>query len=240
MTDLVVDGGKITLDMVWDGDGNNQNAALTVFRHVDSASVVRGLVGPEPKTAWLIDYPLVYGFPAYGGGVSFPRPAAAGNPSDREPRLVPVSHREALRKLEQVRGLSLTPIPHVVFLNVQSAAGEDHYYTVLHNTAHSNMTSLFMESSNLTPGDDTLTVVKDFIGSYPNAYWQVAEADLPALVKQVSELTDEASYAALMTRYGVRRTSPQFWQHSDKVIAAQYRANPLENGLLDYNRLENR
>jgi hypothetical protein len=67
-------GRKLTLDAIWNGDGVNSNAALTVFRHFDSATVVRGLVGPEPKTAWVIDYPLlerihyllVAGYDVYG------------------------------------------------------------------------------------------------------------------------------------------------------------------------------
>lgn len=62
------------LSLVWNGDGRNPNAALTVFRHLDSASVVRGLVGDEPKTAWVIGYPLleriyyllVAGYDVYG------------------------------------------------------------------------------------------------------------------------------------------------------------------------------
>jgi len=68
----VFDRGGI--DVVWNGDGDNPNAALTVFRHHDNATVVRGLVGAPPKTAWLIDYPtlerihylLVAGFDVYG------------------------------------------------------------------------------------------------------------------------------------------------------------------------------
>ncbi len=50
--------GGPRLDMVWDGDGTNRNAALTVMRHFDNATVVRGLVGAPPKTAWLMDYSL--------------------------------------------------------------------------------------------------------------------------------------------------------------------------------------
>ena len=49
---------KLDLSLIWDGDGRNRNAALTIFRHFDSASVVQGLVGEPPKTAWVIDYPL--------------------------------------------------------------------------------------------------------------------------------------------------------------------------------------
>jgi len=59
---------------IWDGDRSNRNAALTVFRHFDSATVVKGFVGSVPKTAWVIDYPLlerlhyllVAGFDVYG------------------------------------------------------------------------------------------------------------------------------------------------------------------------------
>ncbi|NOZ53806.1 MAG: fatty acid cis/trans isomerase [Gammaproteobacteria bacterium] len=46
------------MEYIWDGDGNNPNAALTVFRHFDSGSVAYGLVGSNPETAWVIDYPL--------------------------------------------------------------------------------------------------------------------------------------------------------------------------------------
>lgn len=63
-----------TLERIWDGDGHNRNAALTIFRHLDSASVHQGFVGIEPKTSWVIDYPLleriyyllVAGFDVYG------------------------------------------------------------------------------------------------------------------------------------------------------------------------------
>lgn len=47
-----------SLDQIWDGDGNNTNALLTVFRHHDNASVQRGLIGQVPLTSWWMDYPL--------------------------------------------------------------------------------------------------------------------------------------------------------------------------------------
>jgi hypothetical protein len=47
-----------SLDDVWNGDGGNRNALLTIFRHFDSAAVRQGLVGEIPQTLWLMDYPL--------------------------------------------------------------------------------------------------------------------------------------------------------------------------------------
>ena len=65
---------RAAVKLIWNGDGHNPNAALTVFRHFDSASVSFGLVGDYPETAWVIDYPLlerihyllVAGFNVYG------------------------------------------------------------------------------------------------------------------------------------------------------------------------------
>lgn len=43
---------------IWNGDGHNDNALLTVFRHHDSASVRKGYLGEIPQTLWWMDYPL--------------------------------------------------------------------------------------------------------------------------------------------------------------------------------------
>ena len=66
----------ISLNLIWDGDGLNENAALTIFRHVDSASVEKGLLGQTPKTAWVLGYSqlerihylLVAGYDVFGNG----------------------------------------------------------------------------------------------------------------------------------------------------------------------------
>ena len=59
----------------WSIDGGpNPNTALTIFRHLDSASVNFGWLGDYPETAWFIDYSvlerihylLVAGFDVYG------------------------------------------------------------------------------------------------------------------------------------------------------------------------------
>jgi len=59
LKDLVSENPDLlNLKAIWDGNQDNSNATLTVFRHMDNASVVQGLVGKPPKTAWVIDYPL--------------------------------------------------------------------------------------------------------------------------------------------------------------------------------------
>jgi len=65
---------RVDLDFLWDGDGHNRNALLTVFRNHDNATVVESWVGADPKTVWILDYPvferiyydLVAGFDVFG------------------------------------------------------------------------------------------------------------------------------------------------------------------------------
>ena len=119
---------KDDLSMIWSGDGRNPNAALTVFRHFDSATVVKGLVGDQPKTAWVIGYPLferiyyllvgglrrlrqrrppveqppLHGLPADGRRVQLPR-APAGEISTLDGRIL------VSRRAEAGDGLRLRP-----------------------------------------------------------------------------------------------------------------------------------
>ncbi len=48
------------IHLIWDGyQHQNDNAALTIMRHFDSATVVKGFAGTPPKTSWLIGYTLL-------------------------------------------------------------------------------------------------------------------------------------------------------------------------------------
>ena len=96
--------GAVDLSAIWDGDGRNPNAALTVFRHFDNATVVKGLVGdaaedvlgdrlPAVRAHLLpagrglrrlrqcrapVEYPALHGLHAHGGRVQLSAVPAAG------------------------------------------------------------------------------------------------------------------------------------------------------------------
>ncbi|MDX9730529.1 MAG: fatty acid cis/trans isomerase [Bdellovibrionales bacterium] len=46
------------LSDLWNGDGKNRNAVLTVFRHDDNATVLYGARGDVSKTAFVLDYSI--------------------------------------------------------------------------------------------------------------------------------------------------------------------------------------
>jgi hypothetical protein len=312
------------LKTLWDGDGRNPNAALTVFRHFDSATVVQGLIGERPQTVMLIGYPLlerihyllVAGYDVYGnaghqlatrlyfdfmrmeGELNFlallPRAARQGvrdhwyrgaskeyiehfrdtdtyyaqetgigfKTQDPLAELygmmkayaAPVSTQRyaiagsgvsgaplrSLTDLSRIRGRAISHLPEASFLTVRDAAGSDYHFTLLSNSAHSNVAELLGDTKHRLPDEDDLTLVNGFIGAYPNAFFMVHAADLPGFIEAVKRLMSEADYQKLLARYGIRRTDERFWAHSDALQLAYRRWAPKEAGLFDYNRFENR
>lgn len=47
---------NLRIDSLWNANKVDSNATITVYRHFDSATVLRGLRGQTPKTVWVLDY----------------------------------------------------------------------------------------------------------------------------------------------------------------------------------------
>ena len=324
MNEWFKDGQHLTTELIWDGDGENDNAALTVFRHFDSASVVKGLVGNPPKTAWVMDYALleriqyllVDGFDIYGNFghqlmtrmfmdflrmegeenylsllpvedrhkqmeswyqdpspqlsdfiqrdvTPFEQPTNIHYKTDNpkmelygmlEQRLKPVlsdsysikntglsvKNEAILRQINNLKGKGIYRIPQLISIMMTTKSGKKQVFTLIHNNAHSNISSLFDEESNRQKEKDNLTLVKGVLGSYPSAFIQLKESDTADFYQRLANLNDDDDYIALLDRYGVRRGADNFWQFSDELHQWYEKDQPIEAGLLDYNRFENR
>ncbi|ELK2034257.1 fatty acid cis/trans isomerase [Vibrio vulnificus] len=317
-------GTHLNTDIIWDGNGTNPNAALTVFRHFDSASVVQGLVGEKPKTAWVLDYALlerihyllVAGFDVYGNfghqlitrmfmdflrleGESnfiallpadmrhqeqsswyqqqnrqlsdflqrnvapFSQPTSVVYKTD-DPKSelfdilrrqvspilnaryeivdtgMSVKNEALLKSLNLVKGEKLLPIPQITMLMVKADTGKEQLYTLLHNNAHLNISSLFNEEKNRDPANDSLTIVRGVVGSYPAAFFSLNENQVAEFVQIITAMESEQDYVKLLDKFAIRRSSTNFWSFSDKVHTWYRNDQPIEFGLLDYNRFENR
>lgn len=314
---------KIGLDMMWDGEGKNKNAALTVFRHGDSASVIKGLIGDHPQSAWVITYPLlerihyllVAGYDVYGNighqlnsriymdflrmegefnfltllprgtrlatrehwyrgsvnsvkeyvfddAISFQGETTVEYETDAPlPELYekiwqylnPVldtsysltqsfhseSVQNALDTLDQFQGASASLMPQFTALEIIPEEGDSHVYSILSDTAYSNISYIFDESDRHQPEEDRLTVTYGIFAAYPNAFFRVPEADVGKFSRMVTELSSPEDYRFLLDEYGVRRSARDFWQFSDHLHQKLRKQWPIEFGLLDYNRLDN-
>lgn len=321
VTKKVAQQGGLELDMIWDGDsGRNANAALTIFRHSDSASVHKGLIGQMPKTAWVIDYPLlerihyllVAGFDVYGnlshqlmsrlymdflrieGEMNFvsllPKTAqqqemafwyrdaetnlqtyldlyinqlklhngihyysatpktelfqklklhlgkAGDSPHNIRTGKLAGRKLQRYEQLQAISGTALGFLPQTTLLLVPEIG----LFTLVNNSAYSNLSSLFGEDKRRLPGEDQLSLARGIIGAYPNSFMRVPEAQLGEFTRQLQALRSEADYQQLRRRFGIGRTHPEFWAFSDELHRRYRQQQPDDAGWLDYNRLENR
>ena len=316
------DNAKPSLETIWDGNGTNQNASLTVYRNFDSATIDKGMLGGAPKTAWVIDYTLleriqyllVVDYDVYGNlthqlntrrymdflrmegeanflallpeaarakerafwyrdakskvmeYVSSPTFEAKVEPDidyktddpkqelyamlrTRLADVLPTTHemasvqnatiRSQMDRLTKLVGPPATLLSETTFLQVNTSSGSEHF-TLLRNSAYSNMTAILSASKFRLPAEDTVAVMPGFVGAYPNTFLLVDEADLSKLVDAISQLQTDSDYTSLMDNYGIRRTNADFWKHSDGLHQAFKAADPVVYGTLDYARLENR
>ena len=124
-------------------------------------------------------------------------------------------------------------------LRVELADGEREVYSILRNRAHSNVAFMSAESLRYQPGLDTLTVYPEVLSSYPNFIFNVTAADIPAFVRALERVSDEAGFRKVIEHWGVRRTHPQFWHYFHDLSAHIREREPREAGVLDMNRYEN-
>ncbi|CAG22542.1 hypothetical protein PBPRB0669 [Photobacterium profundum SS9] len=88
---------------------------------------------------------------------------------------------------------------------------------------------------------DSASMVKGLIGVQPKTAWIIDYSLLERIhYLLVAGFDVYGDYERLLDKYGIRRTNPSFWSFSD-VLIKQYKINyPIESGILDYNRLQNR
>ncbi|NQX90140.1 MAG: fatty acid cis/trans isomerase, partial [Halioglobus sp.] len=142
--------------------------------------------------------------------------------------------------LQTMQGEPFSYMPQVAFLEVTQDDGTAQYFSILHNNSYTNNTQMFREAERRVPQEDYLTVVRGFIGSYPNVFFQVSDAHLAGFLKAIELMRNEADYTRLVTNYGIRRTDERFWPLSDRLYAQYIETFPREAGLFDLNRYENR
>jgi len=143
--------------------------------------------------------------------------------------------RQALQQLAAIHGAALSQLPELSHLAITDSDGTESYFTLIRNTGHTTVSHLLEEAQTLLPEEDTLTVARGLVGSYPNAFYRLPRSALPDFTRDLAALAVDADYTRFADRYAVRRSDPAFWAFSDTLHARH-----AGRGLLDYNRLENR
>jgi len=63
--------------------------------------------------------------------------------------------------------------------------------------------------------------------------------ELEEFVDALTQISSEEDLEAIASRWGVRRTNPEFWSTMDWLASDFYRQQPTAAGLFDLGRYEN-
>ena len=147
----------------------------------------------------------------------------------------------ALHQIETIKGNGLQYLPQIITIKVIANSDKrSEFFTLLNTSAHTNISSLFNEEKNRDPLLDRFSILYGVVGSYPAAFLELEETQLIRFVSELNRISTEEDYVKLLDNFAIRRSSDKFWAYSDELIE-WYRVHyPVEAGLLDYNRFENR
>jgi hypothetical protein len=374
-------GHGFELSDVWNGNsgpsGNanefSANAALTVYRHQDSASVSRGAIGETPKTMWMVDYPifediyynLVASYDVFSPQVHSLKTrlhmdASRFNAQDMYLSFLPKSRRNGKLKTDKnsiraswtydkfpnkkipsckilpdelcafyrksagtmreevypyagsevetnilfkdkkhpqnelaaeiikylqknitedvsenlnkyfegagTRELSdiektfattfagqkgVSFMPELSYVRVfedgdPESAGQ--WYSFIHNKERYNVAfvdALVPDEEILRPEDDSVNVVKGFVGSYANAIFNVPISRVKEFSNDILKLKNKETLTEFYKKYLVSRHNPNFWNYYDKMISQAKRdgitpvSDKHEGSVIDLNRYIN-
>ena len=142
-----------------------------------------------------------------------------------------------MQKVTKIRGPQIQVVPDVTFIHVVTGSKDnDMAYTVIRNKALSSNSFMFGEGRRRIIDDDTLTLVKGYVGSYPNAFCRVEIEQIENFINDYLKIRDKISYYNFARQYAVRRTSPNFWEEADWHYQKFLKDEPIEAGLFDMYR----
>ncbi len=113
-----------------------------------------------------------------------------------------------MRRLAEMRGKHLQPLPDIEFMHVSMDGKEkDLIYTIIRNKALSNISMMFDEDHRRRIDDDSLTIVKGYVGSYPNAFSRIPIEKLASAVDAYLTIKDAISYYTMAQPFSIQRNS---------------------------------
>jgi hypothetical protein len=75
--------------------------------------------------------------------------------------------------------------------------------------------------------------------SYPNFMFRIDEDEIEEFASTLIDADTQEKFTAVVERWGIRRSSPDFWPVLNSVTAYTKRINPRKAGTFDINRYKN-
>ena len=130
-------------------------------------------------------------------------------------------------------------LPELTLLRIDREIGFPLFYSIARNRYHKNVAFVLAELQTLVPQKDTVTIYPEILGSYPNLTFRVKEHEIDKFANALLQVRSSEQFEAVVDKWGIRRTHPDFWQVIASFLTHMKRTAPIQAGVLDVNRYGN-
>ncbi len=130
-------------------------------------------------------------------------------------------------------------LPEATLIRVHTANGQQMFYSMLRNRAHTNVAFILGEDWRYEPQLDNISIEPGLLTSYPNFAFDVPAHDINRFVHDLGHVRTDQEWEQLIQHWGVRRSSDRFWPTLDHLIDFMNNTEPRESAIPDINRYEN-
>jgi hypothetical protein len=90
-------------------------------------------------------------------------------------------------------------------------------YSLVANRVYKSQFTLVFQNGQALPEEDTLSVYPTLVNGFPNLFVDLDLADAPRFLTDLRGVQSSDDWEQFVTRYGIRRTSEQFWPFYDWI-----------------------
>lgn len=132
-----------------------------------------------------------------------------------------------------------TLLPEATFLRIDAPGKEPMVYTMSHNRDFLTKGAALSLLQDEDPSKATLTIYPGIQTAYPNFAFRVEEAEIGDFATALIAAETPEDLTAVVERWGVRRSSPDFWRVMQSFTDYIARTDRLRAATFDINRYKN-
>ena len=119
-----------------------------------------------------------------------------------------------------------TLLPDAVFLRIDKSGQEPAIYTMTHDKDYATQTFFTPVLRNEIPGNATVSILQGAMTAFPNFMFVINEDEIQEFASTLIDADTQKKLTAVVERWGIRRSSPDFWPVLNSVTAYVKRTNP--------------
>jgi hypothetical protein len=132
-----------------------------------------------------------------------------------------------------------TLLPEATFLRIDAPGKDPEVYSMMLDRDFRSKNFLTGPAQHSVPSLARVTIYPGILTCYPNFIFRIDEKDVEEFAAQLTDADTKEKFTAVVERWGVRRSNPNFWQVANSITEYVRRKNPLEAAVFDVNRYKN-